>query len=181
MKKLKHLTLLTVFTILTVSCSSDDDNSGFNNDKSITVGESAYEMKSALVEHAPNSVFLSLTNKAGSELEAGLNGTTLNDLDFFSVTITSAFLTETTYDLSDMAYLNFSTEGDLIGAELENETTQFYLGDGTSDLRIVDGSITITSYTEDFISLNFNFTRNDDTEITGTYEGNFMFISNGLE
>ncbi|MBU2940417.1 hypothetical protein KO494_12795 [Lacinutrix sp. C3R15] len=182
MKNLKYF-VVAVVTILSVSCSSDDDNSGSSNENNITVETLVYEMKTAIVEPTlNNSVFLSLTSSTEAEIEASLNGTTLNNVGYFTARISYSDLTlGETYDLDAISSLEFIVDGDVINSEFENGISQFYKSGSNPDLEVVAGNITITNYTEDFIGLTLNFTRNDGVEISGTYEGHFINLSNGLD
>ncbi|MCI2228606.1 hypothetical protein MC378_05460 [Polaribacter sp. MSW13] len=181
MKRIKLLTFVFL-TILTISCSSDDDSSS-NNENNITLGTSVYEMNTAIVEPTlNNSVFLSLTNSTEAQIEASFEGTTLNNVDYFTARISYPDLTSNvTYDLSDLSNLEFIVNGDVIDAEYENGFSQFYKSGSDPDLEVTQGSITVTNYSTDNLTLTLNFTRNDGTEISGTYEGSFIDISNSLE
>ncbi len=185
MKNIKHLVLLTMLAILAVSCSSDDDHSGSTySENNITVGTSVYEMKTAIVEPASigHYVYLSVSNKTEAEIIAAINGTTINNVDLFSARINALDLTPNrTYNLSEISSLEFVVDGDFIGADFENGVSQFYLGDGTSDLRIIDGSITVIDYAVEAISLSFSFTRADGKDITGSFEGAFLYLTSDDE
>ncbi|MGY0392212.1 hypothetical protein ACW5R3_06640 [Bizionia sp. KMM 8389] len=181
MKTLKFLCLSLIVVFLS-SCSSDDDNNTIESTTVLTnkirVGESDFEIKTAIVEPSiGNTVFLSLTNSTEAEITAALNGTTFNHVDLFSARINALDLSpNTTYNLSEISSLEFVVDGDIIGSEFENGVTQFYLGDGTSDLRVVAGTITVADYDVETISLSFSFTRADGEEITGQYDGRCLFI-----
>ncbi|GAA4244142.1 hypothetical protein [Winogradskyella damuponensis] len=183
MKHIKRFTF-AILVILSVSCSSDDDNSGSQNENNITVGASVYEMKTAIVEPASigHYVYLSVSNKTEAEITAAINGTTINNVDLFTARINALDLTPNrTYNLSEISSLEFIVDGDFIGADFENGVSQFYLGDGTSDLRVVDGSITVTDYAVEAISLSFSFTRADGKDITGSFEGAFLYLTSDDE
>jgi len=179
MKYLKTITFVLI-TILLTSCSSDDD-SNTSESNFIKVGESSFEMKAAVVEPSFNSVFLSLTNKTEAEINASFSGTTLNNVDFFTARINhSDLLPGGTYDLDDISNVEFIVNGDVINSEFENGFSQFYKSGSNADLEVTSGSITVIDYTVDFISLALSFTRNDGTEITGTYEGGFIYINDDV-
>ncbi|MFD1015357.1 hypothetical protein [Winogradskyella rapida] len=183
MKHIKRFAF-AILVILSVSCSSDDDNSGSQNENHITVGASVYEMKTAIVEPASigHYVYLSVSNKTEAEITAAINGTAINNVDLFSARINALDLTPNrTYNLSEISSLEFVVDGDFIGADFENGVSQFYLGDGTSDLRIVDGSITVIDYAVEAINLTFTFTRADGVVISGDYKGSFIYINNSLD
>jgi len=183
MKHIKRFAFVFL-VILSVSCSSDDDNSGSQNENNITVGASVYEMKTAIVEPASigQYVYLSVSNKTEAEITAAINGTTINNVDLFTARINALDLTPNrTYNLSEISSLEFIVDGDFIGADFENGVSQFYLGDGTSDLRVVDGSITVTDYAVEAISLSFSFTRADGKDITGSFEGAFLYLTSDDE
>jgi len=182
MKKLKYFAF-AVLVILSASCSSDDDNSGSNNENNITVGESVYEMKTAIVEPSiGNTVYLSLTNSTEAEVTASLNGTMLNNVDLFFARINTPDLTPNgTYNLSEISSLEFVVNGNFINAEFENGFSQFYKSGSNADLEVTSGSITVADYDVDAISLSFSFTRADGEEITGTYEGAYLYLSSDDE
>ena len=166
-----------MFTIVLTSCSSDDD-SNTSESNFIKVDESSFEMKAALVEPSFNSVFLSLTNRTESEITASFEGTTLNNVDYFTARINHFDLTPgETYDLDDISSLEFIVNGDVIGAEFENGFSQFYKSGSNADLEVTSGSITVVDYTVDSINLSFSFTRNDGTEISGLYVGSFLYLT----
>lgn len=166
-----------MFTIVLTSCSSDDD-SNTSESNFIKVGESSFEMKAALVEPSFNSVFLSLTNKTEAEINASVSGITLNNVDYFTARINHFDLTPgETYDLDDISSLEFIVNGDVINSEFENGFSQFYKSGSNADLEVTSGSITVIDYTVDSINLSFSFTRGDGTEIIGTYEGSFLYIT----
>jgi len=176
--KILYLSLLVIFF---ASCSSDDDNNSIENNaitNKITVGDSDFEMKTAIVEPTlNNSVFLSLTNKTQAEIEASYNGTTLNNVDYFTARIGHSDLTSNvTYNLSEISSLEFIVNGDVIDAEYENGFSQFYKSGFNSDLEVTSGSITVTNNSVDNLTLTFNFVRNDGTEISGNYNGAFMSL-----
>ncbi|WP_054851245.1 hypothetical protein [Olleya sp. ITB9] len=171
--KILYLSLLVVFF---TACSSDDDDNSIENNtvtNKITVGDSEFEMKTAIVEPTlNNSVFLSLTNNTQAQIEASYNGTTLNNVDYFYARINHSDLTSNeTYDLSEISSLEFIVNGDIIDAEYENGFIQFYKSGSNPDLEVTQGSITVTNYSTDNLTLTFNFVRNDGTEISGNYNG----------
>ncbi|MDN3492146.1 hypothetical protein [Winogradskyella bathintestinalis] len=182
MKHIKRFAF-AILVILSVSCSSDDDSSSSQNENNITVGASVYEMKTAMVEPSiGNKIYLNITNKKEDEITAAINGTTLNNVDMFSARINALDLTPNiTYNLSEISSLEFVVDGEFIGADFENGLSQFYLGDGTSDLRVVDGSITVLDYAMETISLSFSFTRADGEEITGIYKGAYLYQTSNDE
>ena len=55
--------------------------------------------------------------------------------------------------------------------------SQFYKSGSNADLEVTSGSITVVDYTVDSINFSFSFTRADGTEIIGTYEGSFLYIT----
>lgn len=176
--KILYISLLVVFF---ASCSSDDNNNSIENNaktNKITVGDSDFEMNTAIVEPTlNNSVFLSLTNSTQAQIEASYNGTTLNNVDYFTARIGHSDLTSNvTYDLSEISSLEFIVNGDVIDAEYENGFSQFYKSGSNSDLEVTSGSITVTNYSVDNLTLTFNFVRNDGTEISGNYNGAFMSL-----
>ncbi|WP_425075312.1 hypothetical protein [Psychroserpens sp. S379A] len=176
MKHLKHFTIV-LLAIIVSSCASDDSSNASENNF-ISVGESSYEMRAAIIEPTLNSVFLSLTNSTEAETTASFEGTTLNNVDYFSARINHFDLSSgETYNLSDISSLEFVVNGDVINSEFENGFSQFYKSGTNADLEVTSGSITIIDYTVDSISLSFSFTRGDGTEITGTYEGGFLYIT----
>ncbi|APY12250.1 hypothetical protein BWZ22_13895 [Seonamhaeicola sp. S2-3] len=182
MKNIQRLAL-AILVILSVSCSSDDDNSGSNNENNITVGESVYEMKTVTVEPSiGNTVYLSLTNSTEAEIVAASDGTTLSNVDLFTARINAPNLTPNgTYNLSEISSLEFVVNGNFINAEFENGFSQFYKSGSNADLEVTSGSITVTDYDVDAISLSFSFTRADGEEITGTYEGAYLYLSSDDE
>ncbi|WP_146109759.1 hypothetical protein [Jejuia pallidilutea] len=166
-----------MLTILLTSCSSDDDSNTLESNF-IKVGESSFEMKAALVEPSLNSVFLSLANKTEAEINASFSGITLNNVDYFTARINHLdLLSGEMYDLDDISSLEFIVNGDVINSEFENGFSQFYKSGGSADLEVTSGSITVIDYTVDSINLSFSFTRGDGTEIKGTYEGSFLYIT----
>ena len=177
MKTLKYF-VFVFLVLLNVSCSSDEDSSVSDNTNTITIGQSVYNLKSAIISNSINGVYISLVNKTESQIDSSFNGTTLQQFNSFSANIPSIALTETTYDLSDISYLDFVVDGDLIYGELENETTLFYKNGDNPDLEVISGSITLTNYTVDNIELTFEFERADGIQISGTYKGGFVFIEN---
>jgi len=181
MKKLNKVVILLCLALAVLNCSSDDDNNSIENNaktNKITVGDSDFEMNTAIVEPTlNNSVFLSLTNSTQAQIEASYNGTTLNNVDYFTARIGHSDLTSNvTYDLSDISSLEFIVNGDVIDAEYENGFSQFYKSGSNSDLEVTTGSITVTNYSVDNLTLTFNFVRNDGTEISGNYNGAFMSL-----
>ncbi|MCX7550379.1 hypothetical protein [Xanthomarina sp. F2636L] len=183
MKSLKFLYLIVIVIVtFVVSCSSDDDNSNTYNSitNKITVGDSDFEMNAAIVEPTLNNqVFLSLTNSTKAQIEASFDGTTLNNVDFFSARINHSDLTSNvTYDLSEISSLEFIVDGDVINSEYENGFSQFYKSGSNTNLEVSQGSITITNYSIDNLTLTFSFLRNDGIEISGSYNGALIILDN---
>ncbi|KJD34264.1 hypothetical protein PK35_00075 [Tamlana nanhaiensis] len=175
MKHLKKITFIFL-TFLLTACSSNDDSKTLEANF-IQVGESSFEMKTAVVEPSLNSVFLSLTNNTEAEIIASFSGTTFNNVDYFSARI-NAFdlLTGETYNLDAISRVEFIVDGDVIDSEFENGFSQFYKSGSNSNLEVVAGSITVIDYAVDVISLSFSFTRSDGVEITGVYEGDYLYF-----
>ena len=176
MKTLKIL-YLSLLVIVFASCSSDDDNNSNENNTTITnkitVGDSDFEMSTAIVEPTlNNSIFLSLTNKTQAEIEASYSGTTLNNVDYFTARINHSDLTSNvTYDLTEISNLEFIVDGDVINSEYENGFSQFYKSGSDENLEVTQGSITVTNSSTDNLTLSFTFLRHDGTEISGSYNG----------
>lgn len=176
--KILYLSLLVVFL---ASCSSDDDNNLTTNNtitNKITVGDSDFEMKTAIVEPTlNNSVFLSLTNITQAQIEDSFNGITLNNVDDFSARINYSDLTSNvTYDLSEISSLEFIVDGDVINSEYENGFSLFYKSGANTDLEVSQGSIIVTNYSTDNLTLTFSFVRNDGAEISGSFNGALMIL-----
>lgn len=180
---MKHLKFYTIvlFAMLLTACSSDDDNSDAYENH-ITVGDSVFEMHTAIVEPSLNSVFLSLTNSTEAEIVAASDGATLSNVDVFTARISYLDLTPgVTYELSEISSLEFIVNGSIVGGEFENGISQFYKSGSNVDLEVTQGHITITEYDVDVIRLSFTFTRADGVAISGDYEGSFIYVdSNNL-
>ncbi|GAA3792746.1 hypothetical protein GCM10022271_26340 [Corallibacter vietnamensis] len=178
MKVLKFLYLIVIVAFV-VSCSSDDDTvipfvtAPQNN---VTVGESVFEMKSAIISSSiGNNTYIQLTNKTETELLANMNdGTNLYDVDFMVIRLNQDPLGETTYTFSDMLDYDFMIDGDIIYGEYEDGITLLAENHSDTNLEAVSGSVTITYYAVDRIDLTFEFERNDGTIITGSYSGSFI-------
>lgn len=180
MKVLEFLYLIVIVAFV-VSCSSDDDNNSNTYNSiinKITVGDSGFEMNTAIVEPTLNNqVFLSLTSSNKAQIESSLDGTTLNNVDFFSARINHSDLTSNvTYDLSEISSLEFIVDGDVINSEYENGFSQFYTSGSNTNLEVFQGNITVTNYTLDNLALTFSFLRNDGIEISGSFNGTVVIL-----
>lgn len=180
MKHLKFYAVL-LFAMLLTACSSDGDSSDAYENH-ITVGETVFEMHTLIVEPSVNSVFLSLTNSTEPNMVAISDGTSLSNLDLFTARINYLDLTPgVTYGLSEISSLEFMTNGSIIYGEFENGISQFYKSGSNADIEVIQGSITISEYDVDVISLSFMFTRADGVVISGDYESSFIYVdSNNL-
>ncbi|OIQ22300.1 hypothetical protein [Lacinutrix sp. MedPE-SW] len=179
MKKLNKVVILLCLALAVLNCSSDDDNNSIVDNavtNKITVGDSDFEMNTAIVEPTlNNSVFLSLTNKTQAQIEASYSGTTLNNVDYFTARINHSDLTSNvTYDLTEISNLEFIVDGDVINSEYENGFSQFYKSGSDENLEVTQGSIMVTNYSVDNLTLSFTFLRHDGTQISGSYNGTFL-------
>ena len=180
MKHLKTVTFVFL-TILLTSCSSDDDSNS-SETNFIHVGDASFEMKTAVVEPSLNSVYLGLTNSTEAEINASFSGTTLNNVDYFSARINEFdLLSGETYDLDAISSMEFIVGGDVVNSEFENGFSQFYKSGSNSNLEVISGSITVIDYSVESIRFLFSFTRQDGVEISGVYEGSFLYLASDDE
>lgn len=178
MKSLKYFAI-ALFALVMTACASDDSSNSNSYENNITIEASTYPMNSALVETSFNSVFLNLTNITEAQIEDSFSGVTINNVDLFSIQINDFDLTPNrTYDLSEISSLEFIVNGSIVGGEYEDVFFQFYKSGSNSNLEITEGSLTIIDYDVEGIQLAFTFTRADGEEISGAYEGAFIYINN---
>jgi len=175
MKSLKYFAI-ALFALVMTACASDDSSDSNSYKNNITVEASTYPMNSALVETSFNSVFLNLTNITEAQIEDSFSGVTINNVDLFSIQINDFdFTPNRTYDFSEVSSLEFIVNGSIVNGEYEDGFFQFYKSGSNSNLEITAGSLTIMDYDVEGIQLTFTFTRADGEEITGAYEGAFIY------
>ncbi|MUU77446.1 hypothetical protein [Winogradskyella endarachnes] len=175
MKLLKYCTIV-LYALVITACASDDSSNSYENN--ITVEASTYPMNSAVVETSFNSVYLNLTNISEIQIEDSFLGTTITNVDLFTAQINdSDFTPNSTYEFHEISSLEFVVNGSIINGEYEDGFVQFYKSGNNSDLEITEGSITIIDYDVDGIQLSFSFTRADGLEITGVYDGSYIYIN----
>ncbi|NRD20358.1 hypothetical protein HNV08_09895 [Winogradskyella eckloniae] len=175
MKLLKYGAIV-LYALVMTACASDDSNNSYENN--ITIEASAYEMNAAVVETSFNSVYLNLTNITEAQIEDSFSGTTINNVDLFTAQINdSDFTPNSTYDFDEILSLEFVVNGSIIDGENEDGFVQCYKNGNNTGLEITEGSLTIIDYDVDGIQLSFAFTRADGIEITGVYDGSYIYIN----
>jgi hypothetical protein len=179
MKALKNSCLILIVTLF-VSCSSDDNNT--QKPKSshvITLNNETYVVNTVIVEPAAgDNTFISLINKTESEfLDAINNGTQLNNVNVFNMRINQSPLGEQAYGFSDIPNFEFFENAQIINGELEDGNILLDNNNADTNLNASTGSFTLDLYANDQIEFSFQFTRNDGTEISGTYNGSFLYLA----
>lgn len=181
MKKLNKLVILFCLALTALNCSSDDDNNTEQpqNTNVITLNNENYVVSSVIVEPAlGDNTFVSFINKNETEfLDAINNGTQLDNVNVFNIRINQSPLAEQTYSFSDMSNFQFEENAQIINGELEDGDILLDRNNSNTNLNASTGSLTLELYTTDQIEISFQFTRNDGTEISGTYNGNFLYLA----
>lgn len=181
MKKLNKLVILFCLALTALNCSSDDDNNTEQpqNTNVITLNNETYVVNSVIVEPAlGDNTYVSFSNKTETELlDAINNGTQLDNVNVFGIRINQSPLAEQTYSFSDMSNFQFEVNAQIINGELEDGDTLLDNNNSNTNLNASTGSLTLELYTTDQIEISFQFTRNDGTEISGTYNGNFLYLA----
>jgi hypothetical protein len=163
---------LLLFSILILSCSSDD-NSGNSNQNGFTYNGIFYPVKNVFIndenttDNNPSDISFSLVNKTVSEIssENDLSNITSLYFDFNAITIEQ---TSYTNILDYNARINASrTSGNIVGG------TEI-LSDNNAELQATNINITINSITSTTINFSFSFTKTNGQIISGQYNGNYL-------
>ena len=165
---------ILLFSILMLSCSSDD-NSGNSNQNGFTYNGTFYAVKTVFindentVDNNPSDISFSLVNKTVSEIssENDLSNITSLYFDFNAVTIEQ---TSYTNILDYNATINASrTSGNIVGG------TEI-LSDNNAELQATNINITVNSITSTTVNFSFSFTKTNGQIISGQYNGNYLTL-----
>ena len=163
---------ILLFSILMLSCSSDD-NSGDSNQNGFTYNGTFYEVKTVFIndentaDNNPSDISFNLVNKTISEISSENDLSNISSLyfDFNDVNVE-----ETTYTniLDYNAKINSNrTSGNIVGG------TEI-LSDNNTDLQATNINITINSITSTTVNFSFSFTKANGQIISGQYNGNYL-------
>ena len=165
---------ILLFTILILSCSSDD-SSGNSNQNGFTFNGTFYEVKTLYINDEnttnsnPSDIGFSLINKTSAEINSGndLSNVAILYFDFNAVNVE-----QTTYtnilDYNGKINANRTSGSITGGTEIlsDNETT----------LQANNINVTINNITSTTVNFNFSFTRTDGQTISGQYNGNYLTL-----
>ena len=167
---------ILLFSILILSCSSDDSSGNSNqNQNGFTFNGTFYEVQTVYIndenttDNNPSDIGFSLVNKKSAEINSGndLNNVATLYFDFNAVNVE-----QTTYtnilDYNGKINANRTSGSITGGTEIlsDNETT----------LQANNISVTINSITSTTVNFNFSFTRTDGQTISGQYNGNYLTL-----
>jgi hypothetical protein len=167
---------ILLFTILILSCSSDDSSENSNqNQNGFTYNGTFYEVKTVYINDEnttnsnPSDIGFSLINKTSAEINSGNDLTNVATLyfDFNAVNVE-----QTTYtnilDYNGKINANRTSGSITGGTEIlsDNETT----------LQANNISVTINNITSTAVNFTFSFTRTDGQNISGQYNGNYFTL-----
>ena len=165
---------ILLFSILFLSCSSDD-SSGNSNQNGFTFNGTFYEVKTVYIndenttDSNPSDIGFSLINKTSSEINSGndLSNVATLYFDFNAVNVE-----QTTYtnilDYNGKINVNRTSGSISGGTEIlsDNETT----------LQANNISVTINNITSTTVNFTFSFTRTDGQTVSGQYNGNYLTL-----
>jgi hypothetical protein len=164
--------ILLVIIIFNASCSSDDDSS-LSTNGSLTIGNQTFQLKSAYVfdenteNDDPSDISISFSN-VENVFESNATNIVYVYFDVNEVTLQT-----TTYTaISDYTILTeglFTEEFGITGNVILNDS-------GLTNLQASETSFTIHSLSNNQINITFSFLKNDGTEITGSYNGNYTTL-----
>jgi hypothetical protein len=172
MKK-SHLIIAILFSFLIASCSSNDDSEN-NSNGGFNIGGVYYNTPYAYINdentqtNAPSDLAIILSNKdlTPDEIASGIN---IMYVDYSGVDFTTGAKDLLNYRITE----NASRSGGFITGGIRLLEDNF-----GSNVNATQISFTINAITSTTLDIEFSFTREDGTLITGSYSGNYTNVSN---
>lgn len=178
--KLKSHYLLTLLTVILISCSPEDSNIITpENTGAFVFNGVSYPLLTAIITdedattNSPSKIGINLFNKTSTEITGDSD---LDGIDFVYFDFIAENIENTTYNAIESS--NITINGSIVDSEFNHGTILLSDDDSESDDFAQSGSVTVTNFTPYNIVFTFTFTRADGQVITGNYDGNYL--SQGL-